>query len=133
MKKAFISIYVLLILLVFGLTISFVYKENETNFSTSEALYNKKIALYEAESFLNILLGEKSLGSSINDRDLLTYFDHKSEIEIGRGNSETEINEAKDAKTITVKAKYNECVSWAVLTYKIDENNKVQIIYKRVY
>ena len=46
MKKAFISIYVLLILLVCGLTISFIYKENETNYDVVESMYDKKPVSY---------------------------------------------------------------------------------------
>lgn len=133
MKKAFISIYVLLILLVFGLTITFIYKENETNFDTSQALYNKKVAMYEAESFLNILIGEDSVKLPTNDYNLLRAFDHKSEIEITRGNSEAKINEGKNVKVLSVTAKYQGTRSWAIASYKEDENKKAKILYKRVY
>lgn len=118
MKKAFISIYVLLILLVFGITISFVHKENETNFDTSQALYNKKISMYEAESFLNILIGEEKLVTETNDMELLGAFDHKSELKIYRGDSQAAVNEGKSAKVITIKAKYKDTVSKAVFPMK---------------
>lgn len=133
MKKAFISIYVLLILLVFGITISFVHKENETNFDTSQALYNKKISMYEAESFLNILVGEEGLVEETKDTELLGIFDHKSELKIYRGDSAAAINEGRVAKVITIKAIYKDTVSRAVLTYELDKNNKAQILYKRVF
>ena len=133
MKKAFISIYALLILLVFGLTITFIYKENETNFDTSQALYNKKIAMYEAESFLNILIGEDSMKLPTNDYNLLRAFDHKSEIVISRGDPEAKIHEDKDTKSLSVKAIYKGSRAWAILTYEEDENKKVKILYKRIY
>lgn len=133
MKKAFISIYALLILLVFGLTITFIYKENETNFDTSQALYNKKIAMYEAESFLNILIGEDSVKLPANDYNLLRAFDYKSEIVITRGDPEAKIHEGEDTKSLSVKAIYKGSRAWAILTYEEDENKKVKILYKRIY
>ncbi len=133
MKKAFISIYVLLILLVFGLTITFIYKENETNFDSSQALYNKKIAMYEAESFLNILVAEKNIDPSINNYDILKKFGHKSEIKINKGQSDAKNNEGKDTKVIAITAKYKGSIGQAILKYKEDENKKIQIEYKNVY
>lgn len=133
MKKAFISIYVLIILLVFGLTITFIYKENETNFDTSQALYNKKIAMYEAESFLNILVAEKNIDPSLNNYDILRKFGHQSEIEINKGESDVKNNEGKDTKVIAITAKFKGSIGQAILTYKEDQNKKIQIQYKRVF
>lgn len=133
MKKAFVSIYVLLILLVFGLTITFIYKENDTNYDISESLYNKKIALYEAESVLNMIIEEKNNGNEIQSGDILRHFNHKSEIEIYNGIPNNGVEEAKGAKAINVRAKYKGTESHAILTYKVDENNKIKIVYKRVY
>lgn len=133
MKKAFISIYVLLILLVFGLTITFIYKENETNFDSSQALYNKKVAMYEAESMLNILLAEKNINPSLNDYDLLKALNHKSSFEITRDNSKAKIHEGKNVKVLSVTAKYQGTRSWAIASYKEDKNKKAKILYKRVY
>ena len=133
MKKAFISIYVLLLLLVFGLSISFIYKENDTSSDLSEGLYNKKLALYEAESFLNIVVGEKNSGSKLSNQEILATFDHVSEIEISTGDTKNNVAEAQGAKAINVRAKYKGTESHAILTYKVDENNKIKIVYKRVY
>lgn len=133
MKKAFISIYVLLILLVFGLTITFIYKENETNFDSSQALYNKKVAMYEAESMLNILLAEKNINPSLNDNDLLRAFDHKSSFVITMGNSKAKIHKGNNVKVLSVNAGYQGTRSWAIASYKEDENKKAKILYKRVY
>lgn len=133
MKKAFISIYVLLILLLFGLTITFIYKENETNFDTSQALYNKKIAMYEAESLLNILIEEGSVKTNLNDNKIIKAFKHKSDFEIYRGDSNIEVNKVKDAKVLSITAQYKGTMSQAILTYGEDENTKAKISYKRVY
>lgn len=133
MKKAFISIYVLLILLLFGLTITFIYKENETNFDTSQALYNKKLSMYEAESLLNILIEEGNVKTNINDDKILKSFAHKSELEIYRGDSKIEVNKVKDAKVLSITAQYKGSISQAILTYGEDENTKAKISYKRVY
>lgn len=133
MKKAFISIYVLLILLVFGLTITFIYKENEMNFDTSQALYNKKLSMYEAESLLNILIEEDSVKTNLNDNKIIKAFDHKSDFEIYRGDSNIEVNKVKDAKVLSITAQYKGTMSQAILTYGEDENTKAKISYKRVY
>ena len=123
----------MLILLVFGLTITFIYKENDTNFDTSQALYNKKIALYEAESLLNILIEEGNVKTNINDDKILKSFAHKSELEIYRGDSKIEVNKVKDAKVLSITAQYKGSISQAILTYGEDENTKAKISYKRVY
>ena len=133
MKKAFISIYVLLILLVFGLTITFIYKENDTNFDTSQALYNKKIAMYEAESLLNILIEEGSIKTNLNDNKIIKSFVHKSDFKIYRGDSNIEVNKVKDAKVLSITAQYKGTMSQAILTYGEDESTKAKISYKRVY
>lgn len=133
MKKAFVSIYVLLILLVFGLTITFIYKENDTNYDISESLYNKKIALFEAESVLNMIIEEKNNGNEIQSGDILRNFNHKSEIEIFYGTADKEGKEAEEENVINVSALYQGARSNAILNYEKGENDKIKIIYKRVY
>ena len=133
MKKAFISIYVLLILLVFGLTITFIYKENDTNFDTSQALYNKKIAMYEAESLLNIIIEEGSIKTNLNDNKIIKSFVHKSDFEIYRGDSNIELNEKKNAKVLSITTKYEGSISQAILKYKEDEKKELKILYKKIY
>ena len=133
MKKAFISIYVLLILLLFGLTITFIYKENEMNFDTSQALYNKKLSMYEAESLLNILIEEDSVKTNLNDNKIIKSFVHKSDFEIYRGHSNIELNEEKNAKVLSITAKYEGSISQAILKYKEDEKKELKILYKKIY
>lgn len=133
MKKAFISIYVLLILLVCGLTISFIYKENETNYDVVESMYDKKQAMYEAESFLNIIIEEKTLDDKLNIDDLLESLKPKSEIRVRIENVENLVEEAKGAKLLIVTSLYKNVTAKATIAYKLDEANKIKIIYKKVY
>lgn len=133
MKKAFVSIYVLLILLVFGLTVTFIYKENDTNYDISESLYNKKIALFEAESVLNMIIEERNAGNEVSTQDILRNFNHLSEIDISNGTPKNVVKEAEGAKSINVRADYKGTESHAILTYKEDKNKKIEIVYKRVY
>ncbi|WP_297281570.1 hypothetical protein [uncultured Anaerococcus sp.] len=58
MKKGFISIVTLFVLLVLSLTISFVYKQNINTSEYSKDLYNKKQAQYLSESIINKYLTE---------------------------------------------------------------------------
>lgn len=137
-KNGFISLYVLLILLVFALTITFIYKENESNFDNAESLYNKKVAMFEAESLLNMIIeenrGENESGIvNKNYYDLINSFDSLSELKVSHDNTENKVKEAQDAKTLNVSAVYKDTKSFATLVYKIDENKKLVIIYKKVY
>ena len=133
MKKAFISIYVLLILLVCGLTIGFIYKENETNYDVAKSMYAKKEAMYEAESFLNIIIEEKTLDDKLNIDDLLASLKPKSEIRARIENVENLVEEAKGAKLLIVTSFYKNVTAKAIIAYKLDEANKIKIIYKKVY
>lgn len=133
MKKAFISIYVLLILLVCGLTISFIYKENETNYDVVESMYDKKQAMYEAESFLNIILEEKTLDDKLNIDDLVESLKPKSEIKVRIENVENLVEEAKGAKVLIVTSLYKNVTAKAIIAYKLNEASKIKIIYKKVY
>ena len=137
-KKGFISVYVLLILLVFALTISFIYKENESNFDNAESLYNKKVAMFEAESLLNMIIeenrgeDESKIGNK-NYYDLINSFVSKSKLEVSHDDANNKVTEAQDAKILNVSAVYKGTKSFATLVYKIDENKKLVIIYKKVY
>lgn len=131
MKKAFVSIYVLIILLIFGLTITFIYKENETNLDSVESLTNKKIAMYEAESFINIWVEERNNENPMTTEEILDNFAHKSKIKMKLDNSSNP--ELVNAKVLSATANYNDCLGHAILTYEEDGNKKIKIIYKRVY
>lgn len=137
-KNGFISLYVLLILLVFALTISFIYRENESNFDNSENLYNKKVAMFEAESLLNMIIeenrgvDESEIGNK-NYYDLINSFGSHSKLEVSHDDTKNKVKEAQDAKVMSVSAVYKDTKSFATLVYEIDKNKKLVIIYKKVY
>lgn len=137
-KNGFISVYVLLILLLFALTISFIYRENESNFDNAENLYNKKVAMFEAESLLNMIIeenrgeDESQIGSK-NYYDLINSFVSLSELKVSHDKANNKVTEAKDAKLLSVSASYKGTKSFATIAYRIDENKKLVIIYKKVY
>ena len=137
-KNGFISLYVLLILLVFALTITFIYKENESNFDNAESLYNKKVSMFEAESLLNMII-EENRGvdeSEIGNKyyyDLINSFGSHSKLEVSHSITKNKVEEAKDAKILNVSAEYKGTKSLATLVYEIDKNKKLVIIYKKVY
>ena len=133
MKKAFISIYVLLILLVCGLTISFIYKENETNYDVALSMYDKQQARYEAPSFLNLIIEAKTLDDKLNIDDLLASLKPKSEIRARIKEAKNLVKEAKGAKELIVTSFYKNVTAKAIIAYKLDEANKIKIIYKKVY
>lgn len=132
-RKGFISVYVLLILLALGLTISFIYRENENNYQNTVDLYNKKIAMFGAESLLNMIVEENRAGSERTYYDLLNNFDSFAKLEIHHGSTNNKVTEAKNSKTLSVRADYKGTVAYAIMIYKMDENNKIKLIYKKVY
>ena len=144
-KKAFISLYVLLILLALALTISFIYKENQGNFDNATNLYNKKVAMFEAESLLNISVEEIGLDKeNLIDKEnrkinldslraILSTFDSEVKFSIIDKKTENEVREAEGARTLNINAIYEGTISYAIMVYKIDQNANLEIIYKKVY
>lgn len=74
MKKGFVSILTLFVLLVLSLSITFVYRQNENTSEYISDLYNKKQAIYLAESVMNSYLVENydKLEDTILKNDLIT-------------------------------------------------------------
>lgn len=144
-NEAFISIYVLLILLALALTISFIYKENESNFDNATNLYNKKVAMFEAESLLNISVEEIGLDKeNLIDKEnrkinlgslkaILSTFESKASFEIGDYRKEIDVKDKNTERVLSIRADYEETISYAIMVYKLDENANLEIIYKRVY
>lgn len=56
MKKGFISIFILLVLLCLTVSIAFISRQSNNNLEINESIYDKKQAIYKAESILNIFL-----------------------------------------------------------------------------
>lgn len=82
MKKGFISIYVLLLLLILSVSIAFINDQSKNNHEIKSSLLDKKQATYDAESNINIYLKEEkeSLLTYINNdfgRDISTLSEEK--------------------------------------------------------
>ena len=75
MKKAFISIYTLIVLLILSLTITYIYTQQKSAASYSKGLYEKKQAQYLAESIMNNFMEENSEQVA---KIILTDYDKKS-------------------------------------------------------
>ena len=72
MRKGFISIYTLFILLILSLTITFIYNQQINTSEYARTLYNKKRAQYLAESIVNSYMQKNSSQVAkliINDAD----------------------------------------------------------------
>lgn len=68
MKKGFVSIYVLLLLLILSVSIAFISDQSENNQEIKSSLLDKKQATYDAESSINLYLKEEK-------ESLLAYID----------------------------------------------------------
>ena len=58
MKKAFISVYTLIVLFIISLTITYIYNQQKNSASYAKGLYEKKQAQYLAESIMNTFMEE---------------------------------------------------------------------------
>lgn len=126
MKKAFISIYVLIILLLLGLSVSFIAGQNQVDTELSNEISDKKQSLFDAESFANVLIEELSLDKNLDPNSIKEVLYLKSDIEINK------YTEASNLQ-INLKAKYNNTLSKALIKYKYDKNDKFILINKRIY
>ena len=126
MKKAFISIYVLIILLLLALSVSFIAGQNQVDTELSNEISDKKQSLFDAESFANVLIEELSLDKNLDPNSIKEVLYLKSDIEIYQAKEECNLQ-------INLKAKYKNTISKAQIKYKYDENNKFILINKRIY
>lgn len=60
-KKAFISLYVILLLLILSISVSFIYEQNKNDVNFNKDLYDKKQALYMSESVNNLASKDEGL------------------------------------------------------------------------
>lgn len=60
MKKAFISVYTLIVLFIISLTITYIYNQQKNSASYTKGLYEKKQAQYLSESIMNTFMEENS-------------------------------------------------------------------------
>ncbi|WP_296128940.1 hypothetical protein [uncultured Anaerococcus sp.] len=126
MKKAFISIYVLIILLVLALSVSFISGQNEVDTDLALDISNKKQSLFDCESFANVVIEELSLDKDTNIENLKASLSLESEIII---------NPIEDLpyQQVNINAKYKDTVSIALIKYDYDKNNRFILINKRIY
>lgn len=126
MKKAFISIYVLIILLVLALSVSFISGQNEVDTDLALNISNKKQSLFDCESFANVVIEELSLDKDTNIENLKASLSLESEIII---------NPIEDLpyQQVNINAKYKDTVSIALIKYDYDKNNRFILINKRIY
>ncbi|WP_297689861.1 hypothetical protein [uncultured Anaerococcus sp.] len=126
MKKAFISIYVLIILLVLALNVSFISGQNEVDTDLALNISNKKQSLFDCESFANVVIEELSLDKDTNIENLKASLSLESEIII---------NPVEDLpyQQVNINAKYKDTVSIALIKYDYDKNNRFILINKRIY
>lgn len=126
MKKAFISIYVLIILLVLALSVSFISGQNEVDTDLALNISNKKQSLFDCESFANVVIEELSIDKDTNIENLKASLSLESEIII---------NPVEDLpyQQVNINAKYKDTVSIALIKYDYDKNNRFILINKRIY
>lgn len=96
-KRGFLSIYVLIILLLLSISLTFIYEQAINNNDSNKDLYNRKKAIYELESLYSIIVDDKkTLLEDVeivnkNDDNLwhpfyFYYFDEKEEVKIQKQN-----------------------------------------------
>ena len=126
MKKAFISIYVLIILLLLALSVSFIAGQNQVDTELSNEINDKKQSLFDAESFANVLIEELSLDKNLDPNSIKEVLYLKSDIEISKYKKAGNLQ-------INLKSKYKNTLSKAQIKYKYDEKDKFILINKRIY
>ena len=126
MKKAFISIYVLIILLLLALSVSFIAGQNQVDTELSNNISDKKQSLFDAESFANVLIEELSLDKNLEPNSLKGVLYLRSDIEIYQSEDENNLQ-------FNLKSKYKNTISRALIKYKYDEKDKFILINKRIY
>lgn len=96
-KRGFLSIYVLIILLLLSISLTFIYEQALNNNDSNKDLYNRKKAIYELESLYSIIVDDKKTlledVEIVNENDdnlwhpfYFYYFDEKEEVKIQKQN-----------------------------------------------
>lgn len=124
-KRGFLSIYVLIILLLLSISLSFIYEQAINNNDSNKDLYDRKKAIYELESLYSIIVDDKkTLLEDVeivnkNDDNLwhpfyFDYFDKKEEVKIQKQNE----------KEFVLRSVKNIGNSKAILEMVLDLRNK---------
>ena len=96
-KRGFLSIYVLIILLLLSISLTFIYEQAINNSDSNKDLYDRKKAIYELESLYSIIVDDKKTlledVEIVNENDdnlwhpfYFYYFDEKEEVKIQKQN-----------------------------------------------
>lgn len=96
MKKAFISVYTLIVLFIISLTITYIYNQQKNSASYAKGLYEKKQAQYLAESIMNTFMEENSYQVA---EIILNDYDNKQKINIKDGKKGIKIKYVYDGYT----------------------------------
>ena len=133
MKKGFISIYVLIILLFISISLAFISKQAKNNREIAYDLYDKKNSSYAAESVINIFLDENEdslinfidktyRGDFSNNIFNVDYDGKGNEVRIFYLDNKYKVGELRDTFRIksTVYGEYTRSVSEVIL--KVDKN-----------
>lgn len=96
-KRGFLSIYVLIILLLLSISLTFIFEQALNNNDSNKDLYDGKKAIYELESLYSIIVDDKKTlledVEIVNENDdnlwhpfYFDYFDKKEEVKIQKQN-----------------------------------------------
>ncbi|MDU2375278.1 hypothetical protein, partial [Anaerococcus vaginalis] len=96
-KRGFLSIYVLIILLLLSISLTFIFEQALNNNDSNKDLYDRKKAIYELESLYSIIVDDKKTlledVEIVNENDdnlwhpfYFDYFDKKEEVKIQKQN-----------------------------------------------
>lgn len=124
-KRGFLSIYVLIILLLLSISLTFIFEQAINNNDSNKDLYDRKKAIYELESLYFIIVDDKkTLLEDVeivnkNDDNLwhpfyFDYFDNKEEVKIQKQNE----------KEFVLRSVKNIGNSKAILEMVLDLRNK---------
>lgn len=102
MKKAFISVYTLIVLFIISLAITYIYNQQKNSASYAKGLYEKKQAQYLAESIMNTFMEENS--------------DQVAEIILKDYDNRQKINSNADKKGLKIKYIYDGNTYWISLS-----------------
>lgn len=124
-KRGFLSIYVLIILLLLSISLTFIYEQAINNNDSNKDLYDRKKAIYELESLYSIIVDDKKTlledVEIVNENDdnlwhpfYFYYFDEKEEVKIQKQNK----------KEFVLRSVKNIGNSKAILEMVLDLRNK---------
>lgn len=124
-KRGFLSIYVLIILLLLSISLTFIFEQTLNNNDSNKDLYDRKKAIYELESLYSIIVDDKK--TLLEDVEIVNenndnlwhpfyfdYFDKKEEVKIQKQNE----------KEFVLRSVKNIGNSKAILEMVLDLRNK---------